>query len=58
MVHIEREITKEEYDKAKQEGASVLIDDFVKCGYGLYSCDVIEKDGKYILRYDRGNTCD
>lgn len=58
MVHIEREITKEEYDKAKAEGASVLIDDSVKMGYGLYGCDVIEKDGAYILRYDRGNTCD
>lgn len=58
MVHIEREITKEQYEQAQKEGASVLIDDSVKCGYGLYGCDVIEKDGKYILRYDRGNSCD
>jgi hypothetical protein len=58
MVHVEREITREEFEQAKKEGASVLIDDSVKMGYGLYGCEVVEKEGKYLLRYDRGNSCD
>ena len=42
-------ITKEEYEKAKKEGASVLIDDSIKMGYGLYGCSVEERDGEYYL---------
>lgn len=51
-------ITKEEYEKAKKEGASVLIDDSIKMGYGLYGCSVEERDGEYYLHWRMGDSCD
>lgn len=58
MVDVEREITKEEYEQAKSKGAASLVSDNVKMGYGLYSSSVYEKDGKYYLEYQRGDSCD
>ena len=58
MIDVNREISKEEYNKAMDESAYVLIDDSVKMGYGAYGAQVYEKDGKYYLYYRRGNSCD
>lgn len=63
MVSVTREITKEEYDKAKKEGAmSLITSPSLLYGYGVYGARVIEKEEsdetKYYLEYDRGESCD
>ena len=52
------EISKEDYEKALKEGASSLVSDSIKMGYGLYGSSVSEVDGKYYLTYERGSSCD
>ena len=37
MVNVNYEISKEEYEKAKNEGAESLIGESTKLGYGVYS---------------------
>ena len=58
MVDVNREITKEQYDKAQADSPYVLIDDSIKMGYGAYGATAYEKDGKYYLYYRRGDSCD
>lgn len=58
MVNVNYEISKEEYEKAKNEGAESLIGESTKLGYGVYSASTYEKDGHYYLTYWRGNSCD
>ena len=58
MVRVAYEISKEEFDKAKAEGAESLIGDSIKMGYGVYSAEVTEADGHYYLTYERGESCD
>lgn len=66
MMHTQyREISKEMYDRAKQNRDYLTQDDRVKvfniserCGYGVYSPLVVEKDGKYYVSYYLGSTCD
>ena len=57
MNHVTYEITKEEYEIAK-ENPYKIISDNIKMGYGCYGAEVTEVDGKYYLSYDRGNSCD
>lgn len=61
----EREITKEQYDRAMQNHRYLVRDDmnFVfneaeRYGYGVYGGSVIEKEGKYYVQYSLGSTCD
>ena len=65
MIRCQREITKEQYDRAIQNGG--LIDDIdrrdiftesERYGYGIYSPMAFTQDGKYMVAYFRGNTCD
>lgn len=35
-----------------------LFPEWIRFGYGLYSCMVHEEDGKYICTWLRGETCD
>lgn len=68
MVNCTREITKEEYDEimAASKGRGYVPDSLetkyfdvsILCGYGLYSTRVYEKDEKYYLNYNRGESCD
>lgn len=60
MTDVEREISKEEFERAKEakEGPYCLISDSVKMGYGAYCAKVFEKDGKYYLTYSCGSSCD
>jgi hypothetical protein len=58
MVAVNEEITKEEYEKAKEKGAYSLFGDALLIGYGVYGAEVYEKDGKYYLSYSRGSSCD
>lgn len=57
MIHVCYEISKEEYDKAKDDPKSIIGDD-IKIGYGCYLAKVEEINGKYYLSYDRGESCD
>lgn len=58
MVDVSREITKEEYEQAKAENPYSIIPDWVCMGYGAYGAEVSEENGKYFLRYKRGDSCD
>jgi len=58
MTHIEREITKDEYEQALEQGPYALISQSTICGYGAYGARVKEADGHYYLEYDRGDSCD
>ena len=52
------EISKEDYDKAMENGAESIISDAIKWGYGVSRAKVTEIEGKYYLSYNRGNSCD
>lgn len=61
MVEVSREITKEQYNEYKdrpRELGNELISPDIFMGYGVNCIRLVEKDGKYYLRYDRGSTCD
>lgn len=58
MVDVCYEISKEDYEKAQEKNAYVLISDSIKMGYGCYGAEVKEADGHYYLTYSRGNSCD
>ena len=60
-----REITAEQYARAKaksgyltEEDREVVFYPSELYGYGVYGGDVIERDGKYYVRYSLGSTCD
>lgn len=57
MIDVSYEITKEEYEKAKDD-PKAIISDAIKIGYGCYGAKVTEVDGKYFLSYRRGESCD
>ena len=58
MTHIEREITKTEYEQALEQGPYTLISQSTIMGYGAYGARVKEVDGHYYLSYSRGDSCD
>jgi hypothetical protein len=58
-----REITPEQYARAKngyltEEDRETVFFPSELYGYGVYGGDVIERDGKYYVRYSLGSTCD
>lgn len=58
-----REITAEQYARAKsgyltEEDREIVFYPSELYGYGVYGGDVIERDGKYYVRYSLGSTCD
>ena len=60
-----REITAEQYERAKaksgyltEEDREVVFYPSELYGYGVYGGDVIERDGKYYVRFSLGSTCD
>ena len=65
MRRFSREITKEQYDRAAQNGNRLRGDDIEtifseaeRWGYGVYAMCVFEKDGKYWVGFSLGETCD
>lgn len=61
----EREITKEQYDRACENGGYPIKEDVDKIlteaerlGYGASCYRVFEKDGKVFVRCHRYNNCD
>jgi hypothetical protein len=60
-----REITYEQYERAKAKSGYLTEEDRETVfypselyGYGVYGGDVIERDGKYYVRFSLGSTCD
>ena len=63
MQNCRRVITKEQFDKCPngfvpEELYSEFFDGTILHGYGLYRTKVYEEDGKYILEFKIGETCD
>ena len=54
-----REITKEQFVKATEEhDAKGIWSDAELCGYGVYSPKFYEKNGKYYVDFEIGDSCD
>ena len=60
-----REISKEQYERAQEnrsyltkEDMKVVFDDSERLGYGVYGTRVMIKDGKYVVQFSLGSTCD
>ena len=47
-----KEITQEEYEKAKAKGVYSIIDDEARLGFGLNKSEIYEKNGHYYLQYE------
>ena len=65
MVYCTREVTKEIYERAKENRGYMtdadkqeIFSPSLLYGYGVYGAKVYEENGKYICHYSRGNTCD
>ena len=59
MVHIRREITKEQAEKVIHEKDwSDIFDVSEVYGYGVYGERVREENGKYYVEFYRGESCD
>lgn len=65
MRSCEREISKEVYDRARQNRGYITPEDTKNVfsvseliGYGVYGDQVVERDGKYFVLYERGDSCD
>jgi len=62
----EREITREQYERAVADHNGYLADEDLPdvfteselCGYGIYSPHVAERNGKYVVLYYMGKSCD
>lgn len=66
------EVSKEVYERARanatdksrrsfymtQADREKLFSESIRCGYGLYDCQVREDNGKYMCSYMIGDTCD
>ena len=60
-----REISKEEYDKAMANGGRLTDDQELDIlggayvyGYGLYGTAVYQEDGKYMVSFRHGDSCE
>lgn len=60
-----KNITKEQYERGMANGGFVAKEDRENifsiaemCGYGVYMPRVAEENGKYIVNYELGSTCD
>lgn len=65
MIRCQREITKEQYDRAIRNGGVItradrqeIFSDAERYGYGIYGASAFQEDGKYMVSYSRGETCD
>lgn len=62
---LEREILAEQYARAQAHNSylteadrNIVFTDSERLGYGVYGGDVLERDGKYYVRFSLGSTCD
>lgn len=65
LVREKREITKEQYERAMERNGRLTPEDFCevftmseRCGYGVYGAHVFIDDGKYVVAYEIGTSCD
>ena len=68
MTRYRKEITKEFYERCNPQPHKInRVPDELKpeifseaqlWGYGIYSTSVYERDGKYFVEYEQGDTCD
>ena len=64
MRDCKREITKEQFDRADDRGYLAqqdylkIFDESERMGYGVYADRVFEKDGKYYVSFEMGDSCD
>ena len=65
MTRCTREISKEIYDRSQQHNGFIAAEDQDKVwsvseqlGYGVYGGQTFEKDGKYYVGYEIGDSCD
>lgn len=61
----EREITKDQYDRAMENHGYLTDEDYSDvftqaemCGYGIYSAVVSHYADRYVVRFEMGDTCD
>ena len=65
MQRYEREITKEQYDRAMENHGLLTEADMDEvftqaelCGYGVYFPAVSHFGGRYVVRFEMGDSCD
>ena len=65
METYEREITKDQYDRAMENHGYLTDEDMDKvfttaefCGYGVYGAVVSHYGDRYVVRFEMGDTCD
>ena len=65
MHRCSREITKEQYDRAIENNGYLkgidkqdVFTEAERWGYGVYAARVYEKNGKYMVGFSLGDTCD
>lgn len=65
MSSCEREITKEQYERAMKNNGYIADEDgkdiftiSEMCGYGVYLPIAFERDGKYFVSFELGSSCD
>lgn len=65
METCEREITKDQYDRAMKNHGYLTDEDMDKvfttaelCGYGVYGAVVSHYADRYVVRFEMGDSCD
>lgn len=65
LVGGKREITKEQYERAKPNRNYIAVEDMADIftvselyGYGVYGARACKEDDKYYVYYSIGNSCD
>lgn len=65
MTRYTREISKDIYDRSQQHNGFIAAEDTNKVwsdseliGYGVYGDQTYEKDGKYYVSFEMGDSCD
>lgn len=59
MANCTREITKEQYENVTERGdARGIFTDSEVMGYGVYSTRYYEKEGKFFVDFNLGDSCD
>jgi len=65
MKNMEKEISKDMYDRGKSNHGFLKPGDYNKVfsaqevmGYGIYNERLIEREGKYFVAYQIGDSCD
>jgi hypothetical protein len=65
MTYWDREITKEQFDRAQDNGGRItaedtklILDEAERLGYGASATGTFEQGGKFYVHCSRANSCD